>query len=80
MELTDLRYTLAMDRIRAIPGEHLVPPAFEPYFEDGAKWFLLMEEEEEFLMSDRAFSEDEDHLRERNHILICSKVQGVLPV
>ena len=69
MELTDLRYTLAMDRIRAIPGEHLVPPAFEPYFEDGAKWFLLMEEEEEFLKSDRALSEDEDHLRERNYKL-----------
>ena len=46
MELTDIRYTLAMDRIREIPGENMREPGFIQYFEDGAEWLLLMEEEE----------------------------------
>ena len=40
-----------MDRIRAIPGENLAEPGFVKYFEDGAQWLLLMEEEEQFLLS-----------------------------
>ena len=54
MELTDIRYTLAMDRIREIPGENMVEPGFIQYFEDGAEWLLLMEEEERFLLSEDA--------------------------
>ena len=68
-ELTDLRYTLSMDRIREIPGERLVPPAYVSYFEDGAKWFLLMEEEEKFLTSENAQREEEGLLRDRNRKL-----------
>lgn len=69
MELTDLRYTLAMDRIREIPGEHLVPAEYEQYFEDGAKWFLQMEEEERFLLSEETQTEDLTLLQERNRRL-----------
>ena len=69
MELTDLRYTLAMDRIRAIPGENLTSPGFVQYFEDGAQWLLLMEEEERFLLSGDAVSADIDLLQKRNRRL-----------
>ena len=69
MELIDIRYTLAMDRIREIPGENMVEPGFVQYFKDGAKWLLLMEEEERFLLSEDAACTDTDSLRDRNHIL-----------
>ena len=69
MELTDLRYSLAMDRIRAIPGENLAEPGFVKYFEDGAQWLLLMEEEEQFLLSNDPADTEISLLRERNHRL-----------
>ena len=69
MELTDIRYTLAMDRIREIPGENMVEPGFIQYFEDGAEWLLLMEEEERFLLSEDAAGADIDLLKKRNRRL-----------
>ena len=63
MELTDIRYTLAMDRIREIPGENMVEPGFIQHFEDGAEWLLLMEEEERFLLSEDAAGADIDLLK-----------------
>ena len=69
MELTDLRYSLAMDRIRAIPGENLAEPGFVKYFEDGAAWLLLMDEEERFLSSNELSRAETELLRERNQRL-----------
>ena len=69
MELIDLRYTLAMDRIREIPGENLAEPGFVQYFEDGAQWLLLMQEEERFLLSEDAFNEETELLKMRNRRL-----------
>ena len=65
--MIDLRYSLAMDRIREIPGENLVPPAFVQYFEQGAQWFILMDEESRLLSNAETASLSE--LRERNYKL-----------
>ena len=51
MDLIDLRYSLALQRIREIPGENAVSPAFVRYFEEGAGWFLLIDDEMRFLSS-----------------------------
>ena len=58
-----------MDRIRAIPGENLAEPGFIKYFEDGAQWLLLMEEEEQFLLSKAPADTGIDLLREKNRRL-----------
>ena len=58
-----------MDRIRAIPGENLAEPGFVEYFEDGAAWFLLMDEEERFLSSNELSCAETELLRERNQRL-----------
>ena len=41
--MIDLRYELAVERLRGIAGENIVEPSFIPYFEEGAKWFLLID-------------------------------------
>ena len=76
MELIDLRYTLAMDRIREIPGENLVHPAFVQYFEDGAAWFLLMEAEESALRADDENGPDPADLKRRNYRLYEEILEG----
>lgn len=43
------RYELAIDRIRAIPGEHFGLPALETYFAAVAKFLLLIDENKNFL-------------------------------
>ena len=64
--MIDIRYELAMGRISTIAGENIVEPSFVDYFESGASWFLMMQEEEAFLQSEAAETESEDKLRERN--------------
>ena len=64
--MIDLRYELAMGRISGIAGENIVEPSFVGYFEAGASWFLLMQEEEAFLKSGAAGSADISELMERN--------------
>ena len=76
MELIDLRYTLAMDRIREIPGENLVHPAFVQYFEDGAAWFLQMEAEESALRADDENGPDPADLKRRNYRLYEEILEG----
>ena len=67
--MIDLRYSLATGRIREIPGENIVAPAFTAYFEDGAAWLLMMDEEEQFLRSEDVKNADLSLLGERNHRL-----------
>ena len=67
--MIDLRYELAMGRISGIAGENIVEPAFVDYFESGAEWFLLMQEEEAFLKSREAETADLNVLMERNRRL-----------
>ncbi|MDE7044534.1 MAG: leucyl aminopeptidase, partial [Acetatifactor sp.] len=43
------RYELAIDRIRAIPGEHFGLPALETYFAAVVKFLLLIDENKNFL-------------------------------
>ena len=69
MDLIDLRYSLALQRIREIPGENAVPPAFVRYFEEGAGWFLMIDEEMRFLSSGEEQSATADMLRMRNRKL-----------
>ncbi len=76
MNLTDLRYTTAMERIREIPGENGTAPGFVQYFEAGALWFIQMEKEEAFLASEEAKSCSLDVLRERNHALYREILPG----
>ncbi|MDO4490072.1 MAG: aminopeptidase [Lachnospiraceae bacterium] len=42
LELDQLRFTLAMDRIREIPGEGVVPEPFRDFFEKEAAFFLQL--------------------------------------
>ena len=67
--MIDLRYELAMGRISGIAGENIVEPAFVDYFESGAEWFLLMQEEEAFLKFREAETADLNVLMERNRRL-----------
>lgn len=69
MELIDLRYQLTMDRIREIPGENAVSKAFVEYFEQGAEWLLLIDEEFDWLTSGRTRKASESELRIRNRRL-----------
>lgn len=64
--MIDIRYELAMGRISTIAGENIVEPSFVDYFESGASWFLMMQEEEAFLQSEAAETESVNKLRERN--------------
>ena len=64
--MIDLRYELAVERLRGIAGENIVEPSFIPYFEEGAKWFLLIAEEEAFLQSDVPGTADISVLEKRN--------------
>ena len=69
MDLIDLRYSLAMERIREIPGEDAVAPAFIRYFEKGAEWFLMIDGEMRFLSSGDAENAAADDLQKRNRKL-----------
>ena len=64
--MIDLRYELAVGRIRGIAGENIVAPLFVEYFESGASWFLQMQEEEAFLRSEEAAAAEISVLKERN--------------
>ena len=66
MEMIDLRYSLAMERIRGIHGEDAVAPLYRQYFETGAFWLLLIDDEMRFLASQQAQSAPVSVLRERN--------------
>lgn len=67
--MIDLRYTLAMDRIREIPGENAVPCEYIQYFENGAAWFIMMDEEAQFLSTGACGDAPAESLRERNQRL-----------
>ena len=69
MDLIDLRYSLALQRIREIPGENAVSPAFVRYFEEGAGWFLLIDDEMRFLSSGEERNATAETLRRRNRKL-----------
>lgn len=69
MELIDLRYRIAMERIREIPGENAVDPGFVEYFEQGARWFMLIKEHEDFLASGEAGTCSLETLRNKNRQL-----------
>ena len=60
MQLIDLRYQLSMDRIREIPGENAVSADFVPFFENGAKWFLLIDRTRRELMDGQYESSSSD--------------------
>ena len=64
--MIDIRYELAMGRISAIIGENIVEPSFTDYFESGASWFLMMQEEETFLQSGASEAASVKTLAERN--------------
>ena len=76
MNLTDLRYTFAMERIGRIPGENSTAPGFIQYFEEGAEWFILMRNEEEFLDSEEAENCSLEVLKKRNHALYKEILPG----
>ena len=65
MELIDLRYELAYERLHRIPGECAVPALYVKYFEEGADWFFLMEKQKAFLSSGLPL----EARRENNHRL-----------
>ena len=67
--MIDIRYELAMGRISAIIGENIVEPSFTDYFESGASWFLMMQEEETFLQSGASEAVSVKALAERNRRL-----------
>ena len=69
MELIDLRYRIAMERIGEIPGENAVDPQFTEYFGQGARWLLQMQEHERFLSSGEALTCSLQELREKNRQL-----------
>ena len=56
----------------------LTSPGFVQYFEDGAQWLLLMEEEERFLLSGDAVSADIDLLKKRHRRLYEGEYSGPL--
>ena len=76
MDLISLRYTMAMDRIREIPGENAADPLFVPYFEEGARWLIMMQEHAEFLEADGAEECDETVLLSRNRELYEEVLPG----
>ena len=67
--MIDLRYSLAMERIRGIRGEDAVLPLFRRYFETGAAWFLLLDDEMRFITSKEALCAVVSELRVRNRKL-----------
>lgn len=69
MDLMETRYELSMDRIREIPGEKAVPAEFDDYFDKGAEWFLLIDEEMRFLSSEEVRETPLSSLKERNRRL-----------
>ena len=68
-DLIYLRYSLAMERIREIPGEGAVSPAFIRYFEKGAEWFSMIDGEMSFLSSGEYRNAPTDELTGRNREL-----------
>lgn len=68
-EWTKERYELAIGRIREIPGENAVEPAFISYFEAGADWFVLMDTERQFLLYGGFERASLEELRRRNRAL-----------
>ena len=60
------RDVFAMERIRGIHGEDAVAPLYRQYFETGAFWLLLIDDEMRFLASQQAQSAPVSVLRERN--------------
>ena len=76
MDLTELRYTAAMERIRQIPGEDGTDPRFSEYFKEGAEWLIRMQEEAEFLDSGEAQTSSLEKLRERNLALYREILPG----
>lgn len=69
MDFMETRYELSMDRIREIPGEKAVSPEFTDYFEKGAEWFILMDEEMRFLSSEEVRKTSISSLKDRNRRL-----------
>jgi hypothetical protein len=69
MQLIDLRYQLSMDRIREIPGENAVSADFVPFFESGAKWFLLIDRTRRELMEGQYEAASLDVMRSRSRAL-----------
>ena len=58
-----------MERIREIRGEDAVLPLFSRYFETGADWFVLLDDEMRFITSNEASEAEISGLRERNRKL-----------
>ena len=69
MDLIDLRYRIAMERMREIPGENAADPVFTDYFEQGARWFMQMQEHARFLASEEVNTCSVDTLRDMNRQL-----------
>ena len=76
MDLISLRYTMAMDRIREIPGENAADPLFVPYFEEGARLLSMLQEHAEFLAANSAEECDEASLLARNRELYEEVLPG----
>lgn len=63
------RYELALDRIRAIPGEHFGVPALEACFAAVSEFVLLIDENRRFLEEDGLSGASLEQLQARNRAL-----------
>ncbi len=69
LEMEQLRLTLAMDRIREIPGEKTVPEPFRDYFEKEAAFLLKLFQVKEMLEQNRMQSVGMEELQKLNREL-----------
>ena len=74
--LAELRYELALERLRQIPWEEEVAEAFRPFFAAAANWLLLMDAESLFLRRLQAGEEEESALYAHNHALYADILPG----
>lgn len=63
------RYGLSVGRIREIPDESIVEPAFNAWFKAGAEWFLLLDAEHRFLTDGSFEKASVEELSRHNHAL-----------
>ncbi len=68
-EFVQERFDLAMERLRRIPGEELVPEPFRAYFSDVASWLLLSYADAEKIKRGEDGSASLEELKELNHEL-----------
>ncbi len=69
MEILQERYTLALDRIKEIPGEHFGNEALEAYFAFCAEFVMMMEDTRAFITDDGLNKASIGELAERNKAL-----------